>query len=131
MPVIVDQIAQSHPGRELLVGSESEDGQAAVLFEDDGTTGYFYARATLNGPILDALHVYNVAAVTDRDRASEYKIGWSPSGRHAVLMINGDAHAVFDFDRRKGWCRTGFPPSNEQWSIDGHQWDQACLSPFR
>jgi len=133
MPLKVDQVEESKPGDELLFGSQSEDGHAAVLFEDDGETGYFYARETLNGPILDALHIYSVKAVKDRDLASEYKIGWSASGRQVMLMINGYPHAVFDFDGRKGWCRSGFPrpPSGKEWSLDGHDWDESCLASFQ
>jgi hypothetical protein len=131
MPVIIDQVEEGRAGDERLLGSESEDGRAAVVFEDDGETGYFYACGSVNGPILDALHIYNVASVVDRDRPSEYKIGWSPSGRQAILLINGQPHAVFDFDREKGWCRSGFPPSNEKWSLDGHDWDEACVGYFR
>ena len=71
MPLKVDQVEESKPGDELLVGSQSENGRAAVVFEDDGETGYFYACETMNGPILDALHIYNVEAIKDRDRASE------------------------------------------------------------
>jgi hypothetical protein len=130
MAVIVDQVEHGKPGSELVLGSQSEAGWA-VVFEDDGENGYFYACETVNGPILDALHIYNVASVTDRARPSEYKIGWSPSGRQAILMINGYAHAVFDFDGRKGWCRSGFPPSNETWSTDGHEWHESCLTTFR
>ena len=131
MAVIVDRIEESKPGDELLVRSQSEDGQAAVVFEDDGETGYFYACETIDGPILDALQVYDVAAVKDRDRPSEFKIGWSSSGRQAILIINGHPHAVFDFDGKRGWCRSGFPPSNERWSLDGHDWDESCLACFR
>jgi hypothetical protein len=132
MPVVVDQVEQSKPGDGLLVASQSEDGRVAVVFEDDGETGYFYACETVNGPILDALHIYDVAAVKDRDRPSEYKIGWSSPGRQAILVINGHPHAVFDFDVQKGWCRSGFPlpPSNHKWSRDGHDWDESCLACF-
>jgi len=131
MPVIIEQVEQGKPGDELFLSSQSTNGCAAVVFEDDGETAYFYALETENGPILDALHVYNVAAVKDRDRLSEYKIGWSPSGRQAILTINGYPHAVFDFDGRKGWCRTGSPPGNERWSLSGHDWDESCLARFR
>lgn len=132
MPVVVDHVEQSKPGDELFLASESEDGSAAVVFEDDGETGYFYAHESINGPILDVLFVYYVASVKDRDRPSEYKIGWSSLGRQAILMINGYPHAVFDFDGRKGWCRSGSPPSpgNDRWSRDGHDWDESCLASF-
>ena len=79
MPVIIDQVIEGTPGDDLLVGSTAEDGRAAVVFEDDGETGYFYACETVSGPILDALHIYNVKAVSDRDVPSEFKLGWSSS----------------------------------------------------
>ncbi len=131
MPVIIDKVLEGRAGDDLFLASESEDGSVAVVFEDDGDTGYFYAGASVNGPILDALHICNVVSIVDRDRPSEYKIGWSPSGRQAILIINEQAHAVFDFDRKKGWCRSGFPPSNRKWSLDGHDWDETCIGYFR
>jgi hypothetical protein len=131
MPVIVDKVESGYPGKELLLGSQSETGEVAVVFEDDGETAYFYACESVNSPIWDALHIYDAVAVVDREQPSEYKIGWSTAGRQAILMINGYAHAVFDFDRKKGWCRSGFPPCNQAWSLDGHGWDEACLEYFR
>ena len=131
MPVITDKVERGKPGDERLLGSESDDGRAVVVFEDDGATAYFYACQTVNGPVLDSLHIYNVYAVVDRNQQSEYRIGWSPNGRHAILLINGQAHAVFDFDREKGWCRSGLPSTKSRWSLDGHDWDEACLAYFR
>jgi hypothetical protein len=133
MPVIIDHVVSGQPGSKVFLGSVAEDGRAAVVFEDDGETAYFYACAGANGPILETLHIYDVRHVVDRDRPSQYEIGWSPIGRHAVLIINGRPHAVFDFERRLGWCRSGSrPPSrNGDWSPDGHSWDEACLAPFR
>jgi hypothetical protein len=131
MPTIIDLDERHVPGTDILMGSEAEDGTVAVVFEDDGRTGYFYACERMNGPILDAMQIYSVANVVDREQPSTYKIGWAPEGRRAVLMINGHPHAVFDFEARRGWCRTGFPPSRGRWSAEGHEWDEACLAPFR
>lgn len=131
MPVIIDQVVNGVPGDGSFAGSCSPDGQAAVVFEDDGETGYLYACESAGGPILDALHVFNVQAVADRHTPSVYKIGWAPSFRHAVLLINGQPHAVFDFDLRQGWCRSGFPPPAGDWSPEGHSWNENCLNYFR
>lgn len=130
MPIVIDQVEHATPGSSCFLGSVSADGRAAVVFEDDGDTGYFYACGSAQGPIFDSLHIYNVKAVTDRSRPSEFKIGWSPSGRQAALLVNDTAHAVFDFDRQKGWCRTGLPLCNKKWSLDGHTWDESCLAYF-
>ena len=131
MPVMVSDVEHGRPGDEITLSSAAADGRAAVVFEDDGETGTFYVRESADGPVLDALHVYNVEDVVDRDRLSEYKVGWSASGRQAVLLINGSAHAVYDFDRAKGWCRSGFRPGDATWSLEGHEWDDACLEHFR
>lgn len=98
------------------------------MFEDDGETGYFYGLDTRLGdePILDALHVYNVDGVRDRERPNEVDVVWSEDGLRAALLINGYAHAAFDFGARRGYCRTGFPESSP-WSAAGHAWDAAAV----
>jgi hypothetical protein len=131
MPVIVATIENGRPGDEIVLRSVAFAGGPTVVFEDDGETGTFYARARGDGPILDALHVYSVEDVADRARVAEFKIGWSASGRQAILLINGGVHAVFDFDREKGWCRSAFSAAAPSWSLEGHQWDDACLAHFR
>jgi hypothetical protein len=130
MPIIVAAIEKAQPGDEIVLRSVAFADGPTVVFEDDGETGTFYARARADGPILDALHVYDVGDVIARARAAEYKIGWSPSGRQAILLIDGGVHAVFDFDREKGWCRNAFSPDPTR-SLEGHQWDDACLAHFR
>ena len=96
------------------------------MFEDDGETGYFYGLDPSRGeqPILDALLVYNVEAVSDRDRPSTLQVAWSTSGEQAALLINSFPHAVFDFAARRGYCRSGFPPPL-------HEWHEEVLDLFR
>ena len=62
----------------------------AVMFEDDGETGYFYALDMRQNaqPIVDMLHVY---------------------GYLALLLINGYPHAVFDFARLVGYNSNKYP----------------------
>ena len=50
----------------------------AVVFEDDGQTGYFYALDTRNEqqPIATALHIYNVDNVTDAQLLGKIQICW-------------------------------------------------------
>ena len=105
----------------------------SAVFEDDGETGYFYAvdRSVREQPIQDALHIYNVASVTDKVRPSTVKIGWADDGLKAVLLINDYPHAVFDFAAQQGYCRTGFPPPGVgPWSQQGHEWNEACIALF-
>ena len=133
MPLVVDKKESFTPGTETFIESHSTVEPWAVVFEDDGTTAYFYCCRHEGGKtsILDAVHIYNSEAVTDKDQESECKIGWSPEGSSALLMINGNVHAIVDFKMKKACCRTGFPPANESWSKDGHEWDEEMLNKFK
>ncbi|QQO07617.1 DUF2251 domain-containing protein [Breznakiella homolactica] len=98
-----------------------------VAFEDDTETGYFYAIDTnYEMPIQDALHIYNVKDVLDRNIPSEVIITWSKDGLKSILFINNYPHAVIDFENKKAYCRTGFPPHDIDsiWSSNGHSWDE-------
>lgn len=120
-------------GEETTVISESHDGPHGAVFEDDGETGYFYALDLREDQkIVDAVHIYNVAAVADRNLPSEVEILWSAEGTKAMLRINQYPHAIFDFNSRLGACRTAFPPPGTQgpeaWSRP--TLDEAILSGF-
>jgi hypothetical protein len=112
-----------HVGTATLVDSLSPQGGYAVAFEDDSVTGFFYALDTSKkeNPILDALHIYNVESVVDREVASTLQIVWSTDGLKAALVINDYPHAVFDFEARRGYCRSGFPPPDKRWTQYGHE----------
>ena len=121
-------------GRKVVIEGPSSTSPFVAVFEDDGETGYFYALDTSReeNPIVDALHIYDVESVTDRDLPSTAQIIWSFDGLKAALLINDYPHAIFDFEARRGCCRDGFPPpaSDAGWSPSGHDWDDAALEPF-
>jgi len=114
------------------VQGDAPDKAYSAVFEDDGDTGYFYALDHGRGgqPIQNALHIYNVANVSDRHLPSEVKIGWSLDSEKVVLLVNGYPHAVFDFSSKQGYCRTGFPPPSSQSEWKGHEWSDDCLELF-
>ena len=133
MPIRVVAEETIHIGRAAVIEGAAPPGRFAAVFEDDGATGYFYAIDSTQGdPVRDAVHIYNVANVTDREKPSVVKIGWSADSTKAVLLINDHPHAIFDFQAQQGWCRTDFPPapSNAQWSTQGHTWSDAALGLF-
>jgi hypothetical protein len=116
-------------GTPVIIDSSAPVGPFAAVFEDNAETGYFYAldpRVEAQ-PILDALLVYNVASVIDRNLTSELGIAWSSDGARVVLYINGHAHAGFDFTGHRGYCRSNFPPTST-WSVGGHAWDETVAS---
>ena len=121
-------------GEETFIQGPSPTPPFNVVFEDDGDTGYFYALDTSreNNPILDALHIYNVANVTDKHLPSIAEIIWSPDSKKAALLINKYPHAIFDFSTRRGYCRTGFPPpAKDGWTQYNHAWDDKAQELFR
>ena len=121
------------PGDETWYATDAPVGSYSVVFEDDGDTGYFYAveRRGEGMQILDAVQIYTVRNVVDREIPSELVVTWTRDGQHAALYLNSFAHAVFDFQARRGYCRTGFPPPPQTgWSSQGHGWDEDALKPF-
>jgi hypothetical protein len=118
------------PGDKTLLTSESHTLPHSAFFEDDGDTGYFYA-ANLD-MVLDAVHIYNVANVSDRDRESSLSILWSGDGTKCVLLINGYPQAAFDFEAKRGYCRTNFPnfpkTSASCWDSSDHHWSNEAIA---
>jgi hypothetical protein len=103
------------PGQEVLFTSASPSSSFGAIFEDDGETAYLYATdlARPEGPILDAVHIYNVSPA---NRAPSFvQIVWSSDGLKAGLHLNSQLQAVFDFSARCAYCRTNFPPPSGGW----------------
>lgn len=97
---------------DTIVESTAVGGERSVIFEDDGTTGYFYAvRPGAELEILDALHVYDVASIADRHMPVKVQLVWDETWTAALLLINGYGHALYDFQRSVGFCRNAFPPA--------------------
>jgi hypothetical protein len=114
-----------------------------VLFEDDGESGYFYGLqrdfrhdppeledSEEHQPILDALHIYNVANVVDKDILSVVQIVWSSDGLKSALVLSNYPHAVFDFEAGRAYCRTNFPPPLTDFT-NSHEWDNRAIDLFR
>jgi hypothetical protein len=122
-------------GQPLVVDADSPIGRYAVVFEDDGEMGCFYAIDTDvedGNPVQDALLVYVAADVSDADLASALEIGWSKDGLKALLLINDTPHAAFDFDKRQGWCVSALPEAavDKSWSKGPRAWNDAVEALF-
>lgn len=115
MAVYLD-VDESFTVGQAWFASVSSDATWAVVFEDDGVTAYFYASTWdahgegSFGPVMDAMHIYNVANIADATAPCKIQIGWNAAGTAAMLLINGQAHAIFDRAGANSCCRTGFPP---------------------
>ena len=132
------------PGRAFL-SSDSPAVPWTVVFEDEGIAGYFYAcdrsQVTHEESILDAMLIYNVAALAKSDAELERPVAeriatveWSRDGLQAVLYLDGSAQALFDFAARCGYCRMDFPnflaEQGDTWRKDSHAWNDAALGRF-
>jgi hypothetical protein len=121
-------------GEPLVLEGASPTPPFAVVFEDDGSNGYLYAldTARADNPIVDALHIYSVASVTDRHVPSRVQLVWSRDDKKAALLINRYPHAIFDFEARRGYCRSGLPvPAKNGWTQHGHDWEARAEELFR
>lgn len=118
-------------GEPTVLESASSSEEYAVVFEDDGEAGYFYAleMADEEQPIQAAVSIYDVAKVSDRDIASKLTIRWSRDQCKAGLWINDYPHAVFDFAAKRGYSRSNFPRP-DKWKSHDFSWDDRALSFF-
>ena len=129
MPAMVVTREVLSPGTPVVIDSVAPGSSFAVVFEDDGDTGYFYGldRSRDETPIVDALHIYNVASVVDKDKPSEVEIAWSSDSKKAFLFINRYPHAALDFEAKRGYCRSGFPAPSAGWAKHSHEWSDDVL----
>jgi len=105
-------------GQDTYIESCPSTVDNAVIFEDNGETGYLYAIEKGTDEkleILDAVNIYDVTNVTDKDIPSEVKIFWNDDFDKVGLMINNYCHAIMDFKNKVGLCRTGFPHASKNW----------------
>ena len=107
------------PGTATCIASDSASSHFSGVFEDDGTTGYFYAYDRRPGVgILDAVQIYSAAHLSVWDRESDAEIRWSSDGLKAGLFIDGGLHALIDFDSRAAYCRSNSPVPGGAWAAD-------------
>lgn len=123
--------AEIEVGNPTVIQSDVPDGDCGVVFEDDGDTGYFYARdyQVEDRLFVDALHVYSVKGVVDADRSSALRIIWSRDFTKSALLINDSPQAVFDFSEKTGYCQDEFPEPDAEtgwqrkpWSSEQREW---------
>lgn len=133
MPAIIVAERTLVVGKPAVVEAPAPASDFAVVFEDDGETGYLYGlNLALDGQqVLDALHIYNVKQVADGEKPSNLQIFWSEDSLKSALLINQYPHAIFDFEVKRGYCRTNFPPPDERWTTHGHEWDDSAVELFK
>lgn len=129
MPAAIVAHQEIQIGTKTVIEAPAPNKRYVVVFEDDGKTGYFYALdpSKPKQPIQDALQIYNVQAVKDRNVPSVAEVVWSSDNSKAALYINKYPHAVFDFGAKQGYSRSGFPPANGDWSAAGHKWNEHAI----
>ena len=101
-------------GVEAVIESDTPDGMRGVVFEDDGETGYFYARDYSRPEpfFVDALHVYDVSAFVDPESPSQVRIVWSRDFMVAALLMNQRPYVIFHFGENCGYSERPFPEAD-------------------
>ena len=103
-------------GVQTVIESDALDSSRGVVFEDDGETGYFYARdyAVKDQLIADALHIYTARTVSDAEKPVRLRILWDAEWLRSALLLEDVPHAMFDFAEKCGYSKDPFPePSPE------------------
>lgn len=118
-------------GNPITLECPSPKTSFGVVFEDDGETGHLYGLDLENEeqPVLDALLIYNVKDILDRDVSVNVEILWTEDGLKACLQINKFPHAIFDFESYKAYCRTNSPRPDRRFT-NSHKWKDEALELF-
>ncbi|OHD17813.1 MAG: hypothetical protein A2086_12610 [Spirochaetes bacterium GWD1_27_9] len=127
MNLIIDKTIGLIPTKSNFVDSVAINKDYAVIFEINDATAYFYALDISNGKqkILDVLYIYNTTAILEPKKVSAIKIDWSDNYRYAILFINDDPHAIFDFEAKRGYNQVEYPSgiSETGWSNKNKEWN--------
>ncbi|HVX40644.1 MAG TPA: DUF2251 domain-containing protein [Gemmatimonadaceae bacterium] len=124
-----------HIGAPTVIESYADKTPYGAVFEDDGKLAYFYAvdRRVSDSATLDAVCIYHITAVIERHMSDldiyhpyDVRIVWSEDQLHAALLLDGVAHAAFDFAEKRAYCRSCFP-SGSAWCPEGHAWDDRAV----
>ena len=115
------------PGHETVVESDAGKGNRGVVFEDDGETGYFYARdfEVEDQLFVDALHIYSVKQLKDADLPTKLHVLWSKDYTKAALILNQSPHAMFDFINKCGYSKDQFPDPDPKTEWKHEAWDDS------
>lgn len=116
--LLIYEVQTFNVGEDTFIDCTAESGNT-VAFEDNTETGYFYAIDRENNlTILDGLHIYNVADISEKSKAiaSTVKILWTKDGTKSFLYLNDNCHAMFDFEIRAGYCKNSFPDNMSDWT---------------
>lgn len=114
---------------DTFLWSQPSGSRYAVVFEDDGETGYLYGLELRDDEqsILDALLLYTVDELS-ADQVAVATVVWSDDGERVALWLNGRQEAAFDFVRGRAVCRSNFPPPS---GTGSHEWDASLAGDLR
>jgi len=121
------------PGNDSFAATAAPDGRYGAFFDDDGESAFFYALDLDSDElILDAVHVYDVAAIAGRKRHTSLDIVWSPDGHKCALLLDGRPRAAFDFEARRGFTHSIMHPGGPEhvrglWRNPDHRWSDSAI----
>ena len=73
--------------------------------------------------------IWDISSVEDKPYTAA--IAWSMDSKKVLLTINGYPNAIFDFEKKEGCCRSGYPNQlGPGWSPLGHGWRDEMMQHF-
>ena len=130
MPAILRLSQSIQIGTPIVLPCPSPLTSHAVVFEDDGETGALYGMdRSLDFHVPAPPEIYTVDDIENRDREALLEVIWSEDGLKAVLCVDEDPEAVFDFEAKRAYCRSGLPEPHPAYT-DTHEWADGALEHF-
>ena len=98
----------------------------AVVLEDDGQRGFFYAAREDFEEIFDALLLYEHGESDQLKDGEKFMFVWNPSRRKAGIYYRGEYQAIVDFSSKRACNRKCEPPTvvGPLWPHTSHEWNE-------
>jgi hypothetical protein len=100
----------------------------ALVFEDDGRTGYLYVTNAEYSEAEVAVHLYDYGDEHQLNRGESALFIWSPSLKKAGFYYRNRFQAGVDFQKHEARSRTGFPPNGMSPWLRDHTWNESIVA---
>lgn len=110
--------AEANYGPGSTIHLDSARGNLKVVFRDDGKKSWFTSLENIGRGYaeIDAVQIYSVADILVRGNNAPMlaQIAWSKDSKQALLLMNREPCALFDFAAHCGYSRSvvGMPVGN-------------------
>ena len=126
--------AEANYGLGSTIHLDSARGNVKVVFHDDGEKSWFTSleNAGRGYTEIDTVQIYSAADIlaSGKNAPMLAQTAWSRGSKQALLLINREPCALFDFATRCGYSCSVFDMPVGNWRRHHQAWNKEMLDIF-